>query len=81
MELKDTVDMMQSAHYEDRFIAEYYQLKIRIEKLQKMVSRYNNGTLDFTPVCPPELLEKQLAAMEQYLQILEERAQIEGIEL
>lgn len=29
MELKDTVEMMLSADYKERFKAEYYQLKIR----------------------------------------------------
>ena len=34
MELKDTVGMMSSSDYRDRFKAEYYQLKIRYEKLK-----------------------------------------------
>ena len=34
MELKDTVEMMNSADYKERFIAEYRQTKIRYEKLK-----------------------------------------------
>ena len=34
MELKDTVGMMSSSDYRDRFKDEYYQLKIRYEKLK-----------------------------------------------
>lgn len=34
MELKDTVEMMGSADYKERFKAEYYQTKIRYEKLK-----------------------------------------------
>ena len=29
MELNETIEMMQSADYKERFKAEYYQLKIR----------------------------------------------------
>ena len=35
MELKDTIELMKSNDYKDRFKAEYYQVKIRREKLQK----------------------------------------------
>ena len=50
MELKDTVQLMQSDDYKDRFIAEYRQLVIRFKKLRKMVENWNN--LDFLPECP-----------------------------
>lgn len=32
-ELKDTIELMNSSDYKDRFKAEYYQLKIRYTKL------------------------------------------------
>ena len=35
MELKDTVKMMNSDDYKERFRVEYYQTKIRYEKLKK----------------------------------------------
>ena len=35
MELKDTIEMMNSDDYKERFKAEYYQTKIRYEKLKK----------------------------------------------
>ena len=35
MELKDTIDLMTSDDYKDRFKAEYYQTKIRYNKLYK----------------------------------------------
>lgn len=35
MKLKDTIKLMESDDYKDRFKAEYYQVKIRKEKLQK----------------------------------------------
>lgn len=80
-ELKNTVALMNSDDYKDRFEAEYFQLKIRHEKLSKMITGYKNGTLDFTPVCSVELLENQLKAMSEYLNCLKVRAEIENIEL
>ena len=56
MELKDTIEMMQSADYKERFKAEYQQTKIRYDKLHKMLVKADAGTLDFTPTCPLGLL-------------------------
>ena len=81
MDLMDTVSMMNSPDYKERFKAEYYQLKIRYEKLHKMCIRYEAGTLNFTPACSLELLKEQKAHMGNYLRCLEVRAEIEGIEL
>ena len=81
MELKDTIEMMNSADYKDRFKAEYYQTKIRYEKLHRMCVKYEAGTLDFTPTCSLELLKEQKAAMGNYLRCLEVRAEIEGVAL
>lgn len=36
-ELKDTIELMESANYKDRFIAEYWQTKIRYDKLHRMI--------------------------------------------
>lgn len=81
MDLKDTVELMESADYKDRFKAEYYQTKIRYEKLHKMLVRYEAGTLNFEPTCSKELLHTQSFHMGMYLHQLEIRAEIEGIEL
>ena len=81
MELKDTIPMMTSADYKERFKAEYLQLKIRDDKLSAMLNKYKEGTLDFTPCCPYEMLFEQLVYMEHYLSMLEHRAEIEGINL
>ena len=50
MELKDTVALMASADYKERFKAEYYQLVIRFKKLQAMLEKWDKGELDFTPL-------------------------------
>ena len=76
MELKDTVKLMNSNDYKERFKSEYYQTKIRYDKLHKMLVKYDACTLDFTPVTPIHLLNEQ----GNYLRILEIRAEIENIE-
>lgn len=81
MELKDTIEMMVSADYKERFKAEYLQLKIRINGLRNMLKKYKDGALTFTPSCSYDLLNGQLKSMEMYAQYLEERAEIENIEL
>ena len=81
MELKDTVQMMESVDYKERFKAEYLQLKIRINGLRNMLKKYKAGTLTFKPFCSYYLLNGQLKAMELYATYLEERAEIEGIDL
>lgn len=81
MELKDTVEMMVSSDYKERFRAEYFQLKIRINGLRNMLKKYKAGTLTFKPSCSYDLLNGQLKSMEMYATYLEERADIEGINL
>ena len=81
MELKDTIEMMTNEDYKERFRAEYYQTKIRYDKLHKMVVKFEAGKLDFEPTCDIEIFKKQLSFMGQYLYVLEIRAVMEGIEL
>ena len=81
MKLKDTSSMMNSTDYKERFKAEYLQLKIRMDGLASMLIRMENNMLDFTPKCRYDLLNGQLKAMNLYASYLEERAEIEGIDL
>ena len=81
MELNETVEMMNSEDYRERFRAEYLQLRIRTLGLKDMLHSYKHGTLTFTPSCSYELLRAQLSSMEAYAGILEERARIEHIKL
>ena len=81
MEFTDTVKMMNSSDYKERYKAEYFQLKIRYEKLSAMLDKYKNGKLDFMPTCSYELLFEQLIYMENYMHILEERSFIEKINI
>lgn len=80
-EMMDTVPLMNSYNHKDRFKAEYYQTKIRYEKLHAMIVKHEAGSLDFKSKCSLDLLKDQAAAMGQYLHCLEVRAEIEGIAL
>lgn len=81
MKLQDTIEMMSSDDYKERFKAEYYQLQVRIEGLGAMLAKYKAGTLSFSPVCSYELLNGQLKSMELYASFLEHRAVLEDITL
>ena len=86
-DLGGTAEMMNSPDYKQRFVAEYLQTKIRYEKLRAMVAKYKatKGTgkdfLGFRPSCSIALLSDQLHSMNGYLEALEQRAVIEGIDL
>ena len=80
-ELYDTCLLMKSNDFKDRFRAEYRQLENRVEGLRKTLIKYKEGELPFKPKCSYELLYRQLVFMEEYARILDERAEIEGIEL
>ena len=74
--LEDTEDLMYSSDFKDRFKAEYYQTKIRYEKLKAFNNRIEASSLSENvkePVhdCPLELLRKQQNLMGQYLGVLE----------
>lgn len=80
-ELKDTVSLMCSDDYKERFKAEYAQVAVRYEKLKEMLDRWDVGKLNFTPTCPRSIYNFQIRAMADYIASLEARAAIEGIEL
>ena len=81
MELNDTIKMMDNADYKERFKAEYYQVKIRLERLQTMLEKWDYGGLDFTPACPRDIYDFQVEFMIKYMQTLVIRASIEKIDL
>lgn len=81
MELKDTVEMMNSEDYKERFRAEYCQLVIRYGKLRYMLERWDEGTIKFQPTCPRSTYNMQFEAMANYIAVLEARAVMEGIDL
>ena len=89
MELKNTAALMNSDDYKERFKAEYYQTKIRYEKLKAFNTRIEaafftrdsaNAVKEPAHDCPHELLRDQQRSMGEYLHSLEVRAVIEEIE-
>lgn len=105
MKLEDTIEGMKSADYKERFVAEYQQLKIRHDKLERFIrktevyeemyekacqeaagygaKRAIKPSYDDIPKhdCPLCLLHDQESVMRSYLEILEQRAIWEGIDL
>lgn len=79
MELINTIGLMQSDYYKDRFIAEYQQLVIRYNKLKNMIDKWDKGELNFMPRGPKSVYNLQIKAMSDYIAVLEARAAIENI--
>ena len=85
-ELKDTTELMQSKDYKERFIAEYWQLKIRYEKLKDFCNKIEASTIIYNLQEPQHdvplyVLRKQQSQMGELLHTLEVRAIIEKIDL
>lgn len=84
---EDTVRLMLSDDYKERFAAEYRQTKIRYEKLKAYCNRIEAAMRDPAKVdmpphdCDLDLLREQQNYMGRYLGVLELRAIIEGIDL
>ena len=91
MTLDQTATLMVSKDYKQRFIAEYWQTKIRYEKLKELTTKieaarransYPNEKVEMPKYdCPVDVLEQQKFHMGEYLHILELRSAIEGITL
>ena len=81
MELKDTIELMTSADWKDRFKAEYLQTKIRYEKLHSRIVKREVGKHGFDTPIPLESWKTQVQHMGLYLYELEKQAVLHGIEL
>ena len=69
--LDDTIEWMKSDDYKTRMKAEYWQLRIRMEKLRLAIVK-NKGD---------KLMSKQLMKMFEYSMVLEKRADYLGVYL
>lgn len=74
-DLSKTVDNMLSHDYKKRMIAEYEQVTIRANLLSNYIH-----DMDAPGIVPKHILWKQLDIMNEYANILYERAKIEHIE-
>jgi len=72
--LEETIELMTSPDYKDRFKAEFEQLSFRINKLDAFLNKWDAGELKTTPKSPREWFEKQRQAMADYGQVLAARA-------
>lgn len=90
LSLMDTLALMTSDDYKERFKAEYWQTKIRYEKLKKFNTKieaarctaYSKNMCEMpNHDCPDDMLREQQRVMGEYLHILEIRAVVEGIDL
>lgn len=88
--LKETIDLMTSDDYKDRFFAEYWQTRIRQEKLRNFCDKIEAAEIMEgigkpipCPVhdCPLGLLRKQQRLMGELCGVYQLRAIIEGIDL
>lgn len=70
-----------SSDYKERFIAEYHQLRIRVNKLKGMLDKWDKGELTFAPKTPKTIFVSQYNHMVEYLEILKVRAGIENIDV
>lgn len=84
MELKDTISLMMSDKFEDRFKAEYWQTKIRYDKLHKWLVDCDAGNKSEPAHYDSEciaMMRDQASKMGQYLYSMEVRASYLNIEL
>lgn len=86
MELKETIELMNSEDYKERFKAEYQQTNIRYNKLKHFCDRIELAEVHGVGEapkhdCPLSLLREQQKYMGMYLGCLEKRAIIENIDL
>lgn len=81
MELKDTIELMTSEDWKDRFVAEYLQTKIRYEKLHRLIVRREVGKCDFITPISLDSWTCQAHHMGNYLHELEKQAVLHGIDL
>lgn len=79
--LDRSAELMLSGDYRARMAAEWAQVTIRLRRLQDMLDAYREGKLDFELTCPITLLREQALVMQEYMDILEKRAELEGIRL
>lgn len=81
MELKDTIELMTSADYKARFIAEYEQAVIRIKKLMNFIDALESGKVPVAYEDQKLLLGVQYGYLVGYICVMQDRAAEEDIDL
>ena len=65
--------------YQIKLLDEYTKLYKNYSKLCYTLDLYENNDLNFELSCPSALLRRQRKVMNEYLEVLEERIELEGI--
>lgn len=79
--LKDVAPSVAVRGYKTRAVAEYWEAKLRYDKVHFLVTSYHAGKLKFNPATPIKVLEKEDQILSEYISVLEERAKFEQIDL
>lgn len=79
--MEDTSELMLSSNYANRLKAEYRQLVIRIYNLEKYIPKTEEEKDNYKCAVPLYLLNRQLAVMKEYKEILEARARLDWVDL
>ena len=79
--MRDTIEYMNSTDWKDRLIAEYWQTKIRYQKLNILITKYHAGESDSHILSPINVLTQQRTHMKEYLGCLKYRAKLADIDL
>ena len=80
-ELVRAVPLMVNKDHRKRVTGEYHELKVRAEKLEAVLKKYDEGKDMFPSTFHPGLMREQLDYMKAYMRVLEARAELEGIDL
>ena len=81
MTLSEIAELMLDGDYRNRFKAEYFHVKLRLNALKAVLKLWDENKLDFKPDCPRSIYRLQEHAMEDYLAVLEARAKIENVNI
>lgn len=81
MKLKDTIELMTSTDWKERFKAEYLQCVIRLKKLIDYIHELEDGTKPMNYEGEKLLLGAQYGYMVSYIHALEDQSYCLGIEL
>lgn len=73
------IKLIKSDNWKERLLGEYYYIKDKLEKLHKTNTKIVAGTVEFKAKTPTGLLIKQEGIMTTYLNLLEQRLEIEDI--
>ena len=67
--------------YKENFVNEYRWVNKKLSEIEDVIRKFEAGILGFDPPCHIDILRDQRNILSNYILVLEERAEIEGIVL